>query len=718
MGIYFENFGYDPEKIDVDSVIRKALENGRALKSYLPGTFYVNYEFGSLQLSCLVQENNGSNELTGVAMQGATHSIWEVRVGAIDVKGKQERPEARRVMLKRPDTGTGAIVATIINPEILPSYAENEILTLQMALFPEIIRYHADLKAYEETVEPVRSEDESIDGPKVFLSPGFLLPNGFLINHGEESKEEEIDETWDDIVKFIAVVKKVKEKHWNEKNWYYVVTVDTQFGELEIIHSDSMLEEKDKELMVPGAIVDCLGHLVADPAMFEYAEGAVFDHENSLKLLRHVLTRGEEERLSGALTEDAEFTTCSRKGEFKGREAIIKEFEYVRTHGVEVSEASAGTVTESSVEDVCIGMRGIALRYLDEPDYYSIMFLETNEEGKITRINNIRMDGVSFRTDDEEFMKIDPAEQDFCSPIRESNVMQLRRVLMRSITDSPTMKEGMDIFKDHSYAEKESIAGEMLKALKGCTTRSQKEEALERFRLEQVQNVGKVDEDALAEAVKFRKHYEKMLQHAKSHYVSADGAFELLPAMVTVCEFALSAAGKDSERIMPIVMQTVNYLAKSLNLEKFNRRHAFYNSVARGRALRAHWYRGNFAVLRDHKAAMIAGALGDILLEPECGDDYDHAPYVDHSDEELEMYAFLVMNPICQEMLEFYVDIYGEDIRPSGTDYQTGRCYYRDPAGRMSCLGDECPCECTTECPIYANTLAIQEMGGQELVES
>lgn len=710
MGIYFINFGYDPEKIDVDNVIRTAVKNGRVLKSYQPGTVYVNYEFGSLQLSGLVQEINGNNKLMGMAMQAATNSVWEVRVSAIDAKGDQKLPEVRRVMVKRPDTGTGAVVATVINPEILPSYAENEILTLQMALFPEAIRYHADLKAYEDTVEPVRSENKLLDGQKLFLIPGFLLPNGFLLNHGEEkAKDKENDEALDDIAKFIAVVKNVKEKHWNEENWYYVITVDTQFGELEIIHPESMLEEKDRALVVPGSIVDCIGHLVADPAMFEYAEGAVFDHENDLKLLCHVLNRKEEERLAGVLADDAEYIPCSGKNAYKGKEAIIRAF-YRREHGDALGKVSLGTITESSVAEVCAGMRGVALRYFNEPDYYSTIFVETNEDGKIIRINSVKNVGFEFRADDEEFMQVDPAEQDFCSQIKESNVMHLRRVLMKGFTNSRTMKEGMDLLKDRSPAEKETIAGEMIRALDGCSTRSQMEEALERFRLEQIQNVGKVDEDALSESVIFRAYYEKMVRNAKKQRDSSDGAFELLPAMVTVCELALEAAGKDSDRIMPVVMQTVKYLAKNLNLEKFNRRHALYSSVVRGRALRAHWYQGDFAALKNHKATLIAGALGDILLEPECGDDYDHATYAEHSEEELDMFAFLVMNPICQNMLGFYADIYGEDVRPSGEDYQTGRCYYKDPAGRMSCLGDDCPCECTMECPIYANSLAIQEM--------
>ena len=479
MGTYFENFNIEVEDEEfIFGLAKNVIENGRALKTYYGDGGYIDYEYGSLQIILDVQSGEKANEVVSFDTQCATRSIWEVRVGIPSI-GINRTEGTRRVTINRRDTGSGMAIVNVVNPDVLPSYAVDEVITLQMAAFPEVINYYPTREAFEDTFEPIESKVEFLNGQKVIPAEGVLFPNGaFIAAKGEKNDTEK----YEDIMVFNAVVKDVKKSRVSQTEWFYTIIVDTQFGELTVIHSEKMVDAAQRALIVPGSIINCACHLVGDPALFEFAKGAVFDSENNLKVVRHCCTCGDTDRMRGALSEDAVYERGSDHKTWRGSEEVIERFRYIFIEG-DKCRAFLGTIDsttggESSFPE---GTRCLALMYGDEDVIETLMIVETSEEGKIVKITTVPYNGYHFRFDDQEYYDrlskgLIPSSDE---EMQESNAMKLRKLLMDKVRNNRTMDIGMGLLDGLPREQQEKRAEEIISLIENADSEDEIRRILE-----------------------------------------------------------------------------------------------------------------------------------------------------------------------------------------------------------------------------------------------
>ena len=102
--------------------------------------------------------------------------------------------------------------------------------------------------------------------------------------------------------------------------------------------------------------------------------------------------------------------------------------------------------------------------------------------------------------------------------------------------------------------------------------------------------------------------------------------FELLPAMYVVCDIAAIESGKNRKEFAGKVMSEIRKLDECRYLDVFNNRVNLYGQVVRGKQLRAEWLLGNNPDMPTNPIQKIAIALGDVMINPHCPDNYEDAP--------------------------------------------------------------------------------------------
>lgn len=658
MGSYFSNFGVDfPDEDSFGRMMENAISNGRGLRTYPAGQAYINYEYGRIQLSFCIVERDDRNEIISVDMQGATLTEWEVRVSEPCAFGDGNNQSVRKVMVKRADIGKSMAVVNIINPDVLPSYAADEILTFQIAAFPEHIEYYPTREAFEDTIEPIQSDNELLDGQKLIQAPGVLFASGFLNNYGANISEDKKGQIDDDIMVFNATVKRVEKNRSGNDSWYYAITVDTQFGELEIIHSEDQVPEEERNFIVPGATIDCACHLVADPAMYEYAHGAVFDEENDLRLLRHVCSCGESYRLKGALTDDAVYVTHNGKDSYAGADNIVAWLTYMEEKG-KPCNAYMATVTTSLDDRYNPGDRCVALIYEGEDFVYSLIFVTLDENGKITRMDNVSAQYITCELDDYEFMRIeDETEYDPDSAMKDSETMQLRRLLSEKIRNNRTMDAGMDLLVGKSHKEKERLAERMIPLIKSCDTQEEIENVFNQIRAEELVRAAH-PVAAVTASTLFKQYYQSMLEITQGSTLAHNAEFELIPAMIALADFATYQSNKDRKETVRGLWMEIHRINRNIDDKLLVERSDLYGKAAEGNiAPRCEWCVGDMLAIGDSVASRCAAILGDILYNPSCADDYDNAPVMIQDIFQTTMFAHNVMQPLLKEFNEFYEKI-------------------------------------------------------------
>lgn len=156
----------------------------------------------------------------------------------------------------------------------------------------------------------------------------------------------------------------------------------------------------------------------------------------------------------------------------------------------------------------------------------------------------------------------------------------------------------------------------------------------------------------------FSQHYRSMLRIAKSSPISNNPEFELLPAMFTMTDFAAMVYEKDRMSIAVPVMDEIKSLYPPFNNDLFDRRCDLYGEIIRGRRLRNEWAMGDSSVFTSDAMQKCTALLGDILINPDCADDYDNAPLVMHSVFDVTSFSKSVVVPILEEIVKLINDIH------------------------------------------------------------
>jgi hypothetical protein len=397
MAEFLENLGlggFAKTEEDIVRLFSIVTQEGTPLIGY-GDTIYMNYYFGDAQLIAREIINHADERIEVVGMD--THSrgscVWNVRLSEIDVTPKDADAAQRLCVLKRAEDGSGMAVAHIVNADVLPSFLEDDFAKLQMVGFGINFHYFADEDEYAESCA------EGRDGKKWMVSDGTIVPTGLMFNHDPDRDESEKNYDLDAHVLLRGTVKEllwgVLDFNGDKENAYIRCYVDTQYGKLELIHTFEQTDETERDKIKIGAIISGIFVLSGDAGIYEYGKGPVFDEEHNLRLLRYCFVKGNAKRTRHAFTEDAAYISAASGKELTGRDRIIEFFQYIHdANSDDGPKYLAHMATIISIDDYggkppeypC-GKRCVVLGKEGDKNCESIAFIDTDENGKISRLS-------------------------------------------------------------------------------------------------------------------------------------------------------------------------------------------------------------------------------------------------------------------------------------------------------------------------------------------
>lgn len=400
---YIENFGLEmlmETEEDTMNLCRAVCSEGRIINGYYNRP-YINCEFGKPQFIVRTRPNGEEKSLSisGLDTHMSGSTIWKIGITHSYKPNKDIDPLCRQVLAYNSEDGRGGVVINLVNADILPSFLEGDEITAQMIGFPIQINYYSDEDAYAD------SQDEMLNGRKMLLADGAMMPVGLFMDKKNKSREDECLTMIRGTVKsaLVGIVKFGEQELEN----YIVVTINTQFGDLQIAHTADQVDESELELIKVDSVVNGIFALSGDVAIYEYEKGVIRDFDHNLALLRYTLQEGEAERLASVLSDDAEYVSEWDETIYHGKDEIIDRFNYVMENNTERPFfAHYATITSIdggeedlpyAVDDKCIV---IAMETKDNLE--SICFMECDEEDRISKIVVTRNSRYHFKLDERK----------------------------------------------------------------------------------------------------------------------------------------------------------------------------------------------------------------------------------------------------------------------------------------------------------------------------
>ena len=358
------------------ALIEHVLANGKQIPAYT-GYPYICKHFGALKvIAHTFPEDVKYCDSPGFELLYDTDCIWKVRI----VKDEYFNtwPSQNQTIVRSMD-GNHLLVINIANVDVLPSLRKNEVVELQIAAFATDVQVFEDENAYIETME------SGINGNKLLSEKNTIFPVGQFF--------QTYNTRLDDITRIHGTIRHAEYKTSilnDQAISFMCFYVDTQFGELAVAVPQSELKKIELS-QYDGKVLDCLARLSGDAAVNSHDNGIVNDADNNLKLVVFTLEEGKPERLNTAVSENfAYYSECSGK-HFDNVSDYIDFINHLRYGSrrafTECKYAKViGITTEAKGSTYQIGTRCALVKdkYQEKP--YGVLFVDTDNEGKISRI--------------------------------------------------------------------------------------------------------------------------------------------------------------------------------------------------------------------------------------------------------------------------------------------------------------------------------------------
>lgn len=386
--------------------VRHAAQEGRVFCGY-SGNIYSHATYGHAEIySCLtINEEEKRVEIERFDIHVSGPCVWKVLYSEMITKDETPYNMARLCAVKNADSG-GFTIIHLINTDVLPSFLEDDEVEAQVVAFAHSVNYYADEEAFAATIPECEGmKIEHLNGQKLLPAMGSVLPNGFLYGHVvKEDGSCNQDDSLDELVVITGIVKNayVKSVKLEDEpiSKFIVTRIDTQFGELDIIHSRSMITDDEASIIKEGAIIHAVAVLSGDVAIKEYENGLVKDHKNDLAVLRYVILNGNASRLKLIMTDDVTYDSVNADQLIKGKSNVIDHLNFVQENTE--SEYFAYLAT---LEIVNPGERCIVLAEDDANNLTTIVRIEVNRDGLITKITADNDSSINFKIDEKPSFK-------------------------------------------------------------------------------------------------------------------------------------------------------------------------------------------------------------------------------------------------------------------------------------------------------------------------
>lgn len=480
MAYFAENLGLD--FVSKDNEDRKKLQllilhKGKWIKGYIDG-ICANYHMGDAQfvLSAIYDKEKDAYRVQNVDTHIAGICEWNVLLSDINLNDEEENSLKRRCIVRDSETGEKFTVCEILNADVLPSYLEDEPVALQMAAFPLEFEYITSEEEFLKTgIE--RTEDLNFSAKM-----GKIVPDGLLKNFLSDDEEKRYKlGPQNSPVTLAGKVKSVQKGfiRFGEDDEEYIgfagVIIDTDFGELQIVHSIPQLDEREIYEIKPGHVVFGRFILSADAAINEYENGRIFDEEHNLMALRHILQSEETERCANLFAEDVTYISQSNATVHKGKQAVISALDSINQKLKYGCIAHLATIDDhfeysSMMMKYPIGTRCLAIEYIRKDEnaetfryeMSTLIFIENDDEGKICKIEALDSDGYIFILDEDiqDYCIDDTARTEEDETKKYSRGKQRGKVFSL-LSDTDLSSEMIKKVSEHLGSFKENIKIEM-----------------------------------------------------------------------------------------------------------------------------------------------------------------------------------------------------------------------------------------------------------------
>ena len=452
MACFLEKYGLEFLKEDeeiVSGFLAYVAKDGRALRSY-NGAPYLTHTLGDTEFWIRTEIQGQNLAICAVDTHNSGSCVWEMEFSDVEITSEEDMPY-RRTFLFNGSDGKGLLPIQLLNADVLPSMLKGDHVKMQVVALPLYIDYYADEEAY------AQAQPADKRGKKWLCATGSLLPLSFLANHAIDKDQQEADYTSDCYVHFSATVTDVFCGRFSlgdkTENTFIRCIADTSFGKLEFVHSLSQIQKEQRKNISRGSVIGGVCILSADVAIDAYKDGIVFDHEHHLHLLRQAFVKGESTRMQSVLAKDAVYMTDSSAEVFQGPQAIVDRFRYVHENCNCKHYAYTAEITEGDVDlPYPVGTRCVLLVAEEESDAddLALVFIDEDDEGKISAITISRDSRYSFRADLPE--QESSAEDEFSMPESVSQSM-LARAKFHGIIEE-TLDEAELL---NSFSEEEAL---------------------------------------------------------------------------------------------------------------------------------------------------------------------------------------------------------------------------------------------------------------------
>ena len=258
---------------------------------------YIWRRLGLVEMNFHLSPEDDSYVISGFTSNVSGNNFWRMAVtnhGIIEIPDDEdnEAPDylSRYIYFTHPETKKGNVPINLVNADVIPDFYPGDTYTMQVIAFTSNVDYYKDEDSYME--HPITR----MKGHPVT----FALDNVTgVINSCVAAGQ----------------IKRVTKKHsYNSKSErveFYSVEIQTDFGILEILHSESCIKDGQKDLIKPGMIVKAQCILFGDVAVGDYQQGATMDEAHITRLLRGCFDSGDFTRVSRLFSDDCKYIRAS-----------------------------------------------------------------------------------------------------------------------------------------------------------------------------------------------------------------------------------------------------------------------------------------------------------------------------------------------------------------------------------------------------------------------
>ncbi len=453
----------------LERILLHTIEHGKAIPGYDDYMYFRNgYGAVELVVKTKLTVENGHNKLDILDWDAhvAGPCAWTMRM--ITSIGDPNNKERTLALMSNYEDASGGACIDLLYSEVLPARLKDEKISIQVVGFADFIEYFDTAEAYE------NSMPEPELGKRIYQAEGTVFPNGLFTN--EDGKVSEFQDV--NVVR--AVVKQLYKGYIQlgeaEREEAFIrCVVDTNFGELEIVHTIDQVDEAYRENMKPGATVIAAVVLSGDPAIYEYEDGRIIDEEHDLDALREVFEKGKAWRIADRVADDCVYSSEVSGAHRLGKKPVLDRFNYVhRETRIDYTTLKATLTADVETEsgfahpagDRCIAVFG-------DEKIESIAFVTYDEKNKISGIT--LLDGETVQVE----VEYDPPNRDFeLEDLVRASIEQAVHARADLLGLTGDSREECDFSNEEDYRE---ISAQMMRQIRAaaalpCSTTAELEE--------------------------------------------------------------------------------------------------------------------------------------------------------------------------------------------------------------------------------------------------